>query len=149
MHTLLKKTMAKAKKITKYVKVEIEAGKATPAPPLGPALGQAGVQIGDFVNKFNADTKEMKGTLPVKIYVYEDRTYDYVIKTPTASYLLKKAAAIEKGSGKNKVSRAGTITKDKIREIAEAKMKDLTANTVEEAMKIIEGSARSMGLEVK
>ncbi len=141
--------MAAKKKILKYVKVEIEAGKATPAPPLGPALGQAGVQIGDFVNKFNSDTREMKGTLPVKIYVYEDRTYDYVIKTPTASYLIKQAAGIDKGSVKPKLSKAGSITKDKIREIAEAKMKDLTANTVEEAMKIIEGSARSMGLEIK
>ncbi len=141
--------MAKGKKIMKYVKVEIPAGKATPAPPLGPALGQAGVQIGDFVNKFNAATKDMKGTLPVKIYVYEDRTYDYVIKSPTASYLLKEGAGITKGSGKNKVSRAGSITKAKIKEIAEAKMTDLNANTVEQAMKIIEGSARSMGLEVK
>ncbi|HPX52383.1 MAG TPA: 50S ribosomal protein L11 [Candidatus Paceibacterota bacterium] len=141
--------MAKAKKILKYVKVEIEAGKATPAPPLGPALGQAGVQIGDFVNKFNADTKEMQGRLPVKIYVYEDRTYDYVIKSPTASYLIKKAAGVDKGSVKPKLSKAGQISKDKIREIAEVKMKDLTANTVEEAMKIIEGSAKSMGLEVK
>lgn len=141
--------MAKGKKIFKYVKVEIEAGKATPAPPLGPALGQAGVQIGDFVNKFNVDTKDMQGRLPVKIYVYEDRTYDYVIKSPTASYLIKKAAGIDKGSLKPGISKAGQITKDKIREIAEVKMKDLTANTVEEAMKIIEGSARSMGLEVK
>ena len=91
----------------------------------------------------------MKGILPVKIYVYEDRTYDYVIKSPTASYLIKKAAGIDKGSVKPKLSKAGTITKDKIREIAEAKMKDLTANSVEQAMKIIEGSARSMGLEVK
>lgn len=140
--------MAKAKKVMKYVKVEIEAGKAVPAPPLGPALGQAGVQIGDFVNKFNAETKEMKGILPVKIYVYEDRTYDYVIKTPTASYLMKEAAGIKKGSVKPKLSKSGTISKAKIREIAEAKMKDLTANTVEEAMKIIEGSARSMGLDV-
>ena len=149
MHTLRIKTMAAKKKILKYVKVEIEAGKATPAPPLGPALGQAGVQIGDFVNKFNSDTKEMKGTLPVKIYVYEDRTYDYVIKTPTASYLIKQSAGIDKGSVKPKLSKSGTISKAQIKEIAEAKMKDLTANTVEQAMKIIEGSARSMGLEIK
>jgi len=141
--------MAKGKKITKYVKVEIEAGKAMPAPPLGPALGQAGVQIGDFVNKFNSETREMKGILPVKIYVYEDRTYDYVIKSPTASYLLKTAADIKSGSKKNKVSKVGSISKDKLKEIAEAKMSDLNANTVEQAMKIIEGSARSMGLEIK
>jgi large subunit ribosomal protein L11 len=141
--------MAKGKKVTKYVKVEIEAGKAVPAPPLGPALGQAGIQIGDFVNKFNAATSGMKGTLPVKIYVYEDRTYDFVIKSPTASYLLKDAAGITSGSKKNKVSKVGSISKDKLRSIAEAKMTDLNANTVEQAMKIIEGSARSMGLEVK
>ncbi len=141
--------MAKGKKVTKYVKVQIEAGKATAAPPLGPALGQAGIQIGDFVNKFNAETKDLKGILPVKIYVYEDRSYDYVIKTPTASYLLKEAAGITKGSIKPKLSKAGQISKDKIREIAEMKMKDLTANSIEEAMKIIEGSAKSMGLEIK
>lgn len=141
--------MAKGKKVTKYVKVQIEAGKATAAPPLGPALGQAGIQIGDFVNKFNAETKDLKGILPVKIYVYEDRSYDYVIKTPTASYLLKEAVGITKGSIKPKLSKAGQISKDKIREIAEMKMKDLTANSIEEAMKIIEGSAKSMGLEIK
>ncbi|MEN9338347.1 MAG: hypothetical protein RI945_72 [Candidatus Parcubacteria bacterium] len=141
--------MAKGKKVTKYVKVEIEAGKATPAPPIGPALGQAGVQIGDFVNKFNTATSGMKGILPVKIYVYEDRTYDFVIKTPTASYLLKEAAGIASGSKKNKISKVGSISKEKLKAVAEAKMKDLTANTVEEAMKIIEGSARSMGLEIK
>jgi large subunit ribosomal protein L11 len=141
--------MAKGKKVTKYVKVEIEAGKATPAPPIGPALGQAGVQIGDFVNKFNTATSGMKGILPVKIYVYEDRTYDFVIKTPTASYLLKEAAGITSGSKKNKISKVGSISKEKLKAVAEAKMKDLTANTVEEAMKIIEGSARSMGLEIK
>jgi large subunit ribosomal protein L11 len=141
--------MTKGKKVTKYVKVEIEAGQAKPAPPLGPALGQAGVQIGDFVNKFNSETKDMKGILPVKIYVYEDRTYDYVIKAPTASYLLKTAAGITSGSKKNKVSKVGSISKDKLKEIAEAKMTDLNANTVEQAMKVIAGSARSMGLEIK
>lgn len=135
-----------AKKITKYVKVQIEAGKASPAPPLGPALGQAGVQIGDFVNKFNAATQGMSGRLSVKIYVYEDRTYDFVIKTPTATSLVMKGANIQKGNSRGM---AGTITKDKIREIAEVKMKDLTANTVEQAMKIIEGTARSMGVKVK
>jgi large subunit ribosomal protein L11 len=137
------------KKVTKYVKVQIEAGKAMPAPPLGPALGQAGVQIGDFVNKFNAATKEMKGRLSVKIYVYEDRTYDFVIKTPTATSLLKEAAGVKSGSAKAKAAKAGSITKDQLKTIAETKMKDLTANTIEEAMKIIEGSAKSMGIEVK
>ncbi len=135
-----------AKKITKYVKVQIEAAKATPAPPLGPALGQAGVQIGDFVNKFNTATQGMQGRLSVKIYVYEDRTYDFVIKTPTATSLIMKAAGITKGNSKGG---AGTISKDEIKRIAELKMKDLTAHSVEQAMKIIEGSARSMGLKVK
>ena len=135
-----------AKKITKYVKVQIEAGKATPAPPLGPALGQAGVQIGDFVNKFNAATAGQQGRMSVKIYVYEDRTYDFVIKSPTATSLVMKGANVAKGNSKGN---AGTITKEKVREIAEIKMKDLTANTVEQAMKIIEGTARSAGIKVK
>lgn len=134
-----------AKKITKYVKVQIEAGKATPAPPLGPALGQAGVQIGDFVNKFNAATQGQQGRMSVKIYVYEDRTYDFVIKTPTATSLVMKAANVSKGNSKGQ---AGTISKDKIREIAELKLKDLTAHTVEQGMKIIEGTARSAGIKV-
>ncbi len=134
-----------AKKITKYVKVQIEAAKATPAPPLGPALGQAGVQIGDFVNKFNAATQGQQGRLSVKIYVYEDRTYDFVIKTPTATSLVMKAANVAKGNSKG---RAGTISKDKIREIAELKLKDLTAHTVKQGMKIIEGTARSAGIAV-
>jgi large subunit ribosomal protein L11 len=135
-----------AKKITKYVKVQIEAGKATPAPPLGPALGQAGVQIGDFVNKFNAATAGQQGRMSVKIYVYEDRTYDFVIKTPTATSLVMKAANIAKGNSKGN---AGTISVEKVREIAELKLKDLTAHTVEQAMKIIEGTARSIGIKVK
>ena len=134
-----------AKKITKYVKVQIEAAKATPAPPLGPALGQAGVQIGDFVNKFNAATQGMSGRMSVKIYVYEDRTYDFVIKTPTATSLVMKAAAVAKGNSKGK---AGTISKDQIQEIATLKLKDLTAHTVEQGMKIIEGTARSAGIAV-
>ena len=134
-----------AKKITKYVKVQIEAGKATPAPPLGPALGQAGVPIGDFVNKFNAATQGKQGRLSVKIYVYEDRSYDFVVKTPTASSLLFKGSGAAKGNSKGG---AGTISKAKLKEIAEAKLPDLTAHTVEQAMKIIEGSARSAGLKV-
>lgn len=135
-----------AKKITKYVKVQIEAAKATPAPPLGPALGQAGVQIGDFVNKFNAATQGQQGRMSVKIYVYEDRTYDFVIKTPTATSLVMKHANVAKGNSKGN---AGTISKEKVREIAEIKLKDLTAHTVEQAMKIIEGTARSIGIKVK
>ena len=135
-----------AKKITKYVKVQIEAGKATPAPPLGPALGQAGVQIGDFVNKFNAATQGKQGRMSVKIYVYEDRTYDMNIKSATSSSLIMKAAGVSKGNSKGK---AGTLTKAQIAEIATTKMKDLTAHSVEQASKIIEGSARSMGIEIK
>jgi large subunit ribosomal protein L11 len=139
-----------AKKIIKKVKVIAPAGKATPAPPLGPTLGQAGVNIGDFTKKFNDATKTMIGDMiPVVITVYEDRTYDFVLKTPPASSLILKAAGIEKGAGKHAVKRAGTITKAKVREIAERKMPDLNASTIEAAIKIIEGSCRSMGVDVK
>lgn len=136
------------KKVTKYVKVQIEAGKAVPAPPLGPALGQAGINIADFTKKFNDQTREMKGRLSVKIYAYEDRTYDYVVKSPTATSMIKEAAGIKTGSTKPGTSKAGKITKADIKRIAEAKMADMTANDIEGAMKIIEGSARSMGLEI-
>ena len=137
------------KKITKKIKLQILAGKATPAPPLGPALGQAGVNIGDFVTKFNAATKDMLGDIvSVKVRVYEDRSFDFVVKTPPASGLILKAAGVEKGSGKNTVSKAGKISKTQAREIAEKKMKDLTANDIEGAVKIIEGTARSMGIDV-
>lgn len=139
-----------AKKVTKKLKLVIAAGKANPAPPVGPALGQAGINIGEFVTRFNAATKAMGNDLvPVVISVYEDRTFDFILKTPPASSLILKAIGAEKGSGKNLVSKAGTITKAKIREIAEKKLQDLNANDVEAAMKIIEGSCRSMGVEVK
>lgn len=139
-----------AKKIAKTVKAQIPAGKATPAPPLGPTLGQAGINIGEFVTKFNEKTKDMMGNIiPVVISVYEDRSFDFVLKTPLASALLKKAAKVDKGSGKNVVKKVGTVTKAQIKEIAEAKAADLNANDVEGAMKIIEGTARSMGIEVK
>lgn len=139
-----------AKKIIKKVKVIAPAGKATPAPPLGPTLGQAGVNIGDFTKKFNDATKTMIGDMiPVVITVYEDRTYDFVLKTPPASSLILKAIGIEKGSGKHAVKRAGTITKAQVRAIAERKMPDLNASTIEAAIKIIEGSCRSMGVDVK
>lgn len=129
--------------------MQVPAGKATPAPPLGPALGQAGVNIGEFVTKFNDATRAQMGDIvPVVITVYEDRSFTFVTKTPPASALLFKAAGIEKGSGK-KGSRAGTVSKDALREIAERKMKDLNANDIEAAMKIIAGSARSAGVEVK
>lgn len=139
-----------AKKITKKLKLQIPAGKATPAPPIGPALGQAGVNIGEFVKQFNDKTAKMMGDIvPVVISVYEDRTFTMEFKTPPATSLILKAMGIEKGSGKNKVSKAGTISKAQVREIAEKKMPDLNAQDIEAAMKIIEGSARSMGVEVK
>lgn len=139
-----------AKKIIKKVKVSAPAGKATPAPPLGPTLGQAGVNIGDFTKKFNDATKNMMGDIvPVVISVYEDRTYDFVLKTPPASSLILKAAGLEKGSGKQAIKRAGTITKAQVKAIAEKKMPDLNASTIEAAMKIIEGSCRSLGIDVK
>ncbi len=139
-----------AKKVIKKLKIVAPAGKATPAPPIGPALGQAGINIGDFVNKFNEATRPMMGDIiPVEISVYEDRSYDFVLKTPPASNLILKAIGKEKGSGKPNTSKVGVITKAQIREIAEKKMPDLNARTVEAAMKIIEGSARSMGVDVK
>lgn len=139
-----------AKKAVKVLKLVIPAGKANPAPPIGPALGQAKINIGEFVKRFNDDTKGMMGEIvPVVISVYEDRTFDMVYKTPPASSLILKAIGKEKGSGKAPSEKAGTITKAQIRAIAEKKMPDLNANDIEAAMKIIEGSARSMGVEVK
>lgn len=139
-----------AKKVEKQLKLQIPAGEATPAPPIGPALGAAGINIGEFVNQFNEASQEMKGNIvPVVITVYEDRSFDFQLKTPPASGLLLKAAGKEKGSGKNLVSKAGSVTKDQVREIAEEKMADLNANDTEAAMKIVEGTARSMGIEVK
>ena len=139
-----------AKKIVKKIKLQVPGGKATPAPPLGPALGQAGVNIGEFVTRFNAATKDSIGDIiPVQISVYEDRTFDFVTKTPPASNLILKAAGVEKGSGTNLATKAGSITKVQVKEIAERKMKDLNANDIGAASKIIEGSARSMGIEVK
>ena len=139
-----------AKKITKKVKLRAPAGKATPAPPLGPALGQAGVNIGDFVTKFNAATQSMLGDIVgVQLTVYDDRTYDFVIKTPPVSSLIFKAAGIEKGSGKPNLSKAGSITTAQLRAIAEKKMPDLNAKDIEGAMKIVAGSARQAGVEIK
>ena len=138
------------KKITKKIKLQIEAAKATPAPPLGPALGQAGINIGDFVTKFNTATAKMAGDkVSVAITVYEDRSYDFVVKTPPTSGLILKAAGIEKGSGKNTVSKAGKITRAQAEEIAEKKMKYLNAKDRQGAARIIAGSARSMGIEVE
>jgi large subunit ribosomal protein L11 len=139
-----------AKKVTKNLKVRAFGGKATPAPPLGPTLGQAGINIGDFVTKFNAATKDMMGeSVSVHIAVYEDRTYDFVVKTTPASELIIKAAGIEKGSGKPNSSKVGKITRAQAEEIAKKKMKDLNSNDMDSAVKIIAGTARSMGVDIK
>ncbi|MDO8492441.1 MAG: 50S ribosomal protein L11 [bacterium] len=139
-----------AKKITKKLKLQIPGGRATPAPPVGPALGQAGINIGEFVTKFNAATKDMVGDIvPVQISVFEDRTYAFTLKTPPASNLLLKAINKEKGSGKPNTSKIGTVSKNDLRAIAEKKMIDLNAHDVEQASKIIAGTARSMGIDVK
>ncbi len=138
------------KKITKKVKLQIPAAKATPAPPLGPALGQAGVNISEFCQKFNAMTQDMAGeVVGCVISVYEDRTYDIQIKTPPVAGLIFKAAGIEKGSGKPNTGKVGSITREQVRAIAEKKMPDLNAKNIEGAMKIIEGSARSAGITIK
>ncbi len=139
-----------AKKVVKKLKLLATGGKATPAPPLGPALGQAGVNIAEFVKQFNDATQKMIGeTVPVEVSVYEDRTFTFVLKTSPASALILKAIGKEKGSGKNAVSKVGSLTKAQLKEIAEKKMGDLNANDVEAAMRIIAGSARSMGVDVK
>jgi large subunit ribosomal protein L11 len=138
-----------AKKITKQLKLVIPAGKANPAPPVGPALGQAGVNIGEFVKRFNEGTAKMAGDIvPVIISVYEDRTFSLEYKTSPASALVLKALKQEKGSGKPNVAKIGKITRAQIREIAEKKMVDLSANSIEAAMRTIEGSCRSMGVDV-
>lgn len=139
----------KKKKVTKVVKVTVPAGKATPAPPLGPALGQAGVAIGEFVNQFNDRTKDQMGDIiPVVITVFEDRSFEFVTKTPPASSLILKAIGEKKGSSKPKSSKIGKITHAQLEEIATRKMPDLSANDLDSAVKIIEGSCRSMGVEV-
>ncbi len=139
-----------AKKIIKKLKLQIAAGKATPAPPVGPALGQAGINIGEFVSKFNEATRPMMGdTIPVEITVFEDRTYAFILKTPPASRLILKALGIEKGSGKNTTEKAGTISRAQVKAVAEKKLPDLNTKDIERAMKIIEGTARSMGIDVK
>ncbi len=140
--------MNPTKKVSKKVKVQIMAGKAIPAPPLGPALGQAGVNIADFTKKFNDATKDMKGLLSVKIYAYEDRTYDFVAKSATTTSMIKEVLAMKTLSAKPGITKAGKITKAQIKAIAEHKMADMTANDIAGAMKIVEGSARSMGLEI-
>jgi large subunit ribosomal protein L11 len=139
-----------AKQIKNVVKLQVPGGKATPAPPIGPILGQAGVNIQQFCVQFNDLTRDKMGyTIPVVLTVYEDRSFTFVLKTPPASDLLKKACKIEKGSGKSKTEKVATITWDQIREIATMKMPDLNANDVEAAARIIEGTARNMGIVVK
>ena len=138
-----------AKKLVKQVKLQIEAAKATPAPPVGPALGQAGVNIVAFTKEFNEHTAKQAGLIiPVVINVYEDRSFDFITKTPPAAVLLKKAAGIPKGSGVPNRDKVAKVGRDKVREIAELKMPDLNANTVEQGMRMVEGTARSMGIEI-
>jgi large subunit ribosomal protein L11 len=139
-----------AKKISKYVKLQVPAGKANPAPPVGPALGQAGVNIMEFCKAFNARTQEIEAgmPLPVVITVYQDKSFDFIIKTPPASALLLKAAKIQKGSATPNKDKVGKVSKAQVREIAETKLRDLNCYDVDAAMRIVEGTAKSMGLEV-
>ena len=134
----------------KKIKIQIAAGKATPAPPVGTALGPAGINLGDFCNQFNEATRDKMGDiLPVEITVNEDRSFSFVVKTPPAAFLIKKACGIKKGSVNGKNETVATLSKDKLREIAETKLPDLNCYTVDEAMKIIEGTARNMGVKVE
>lgn len=137
-----------AKEITKQIKLQIPAGKATPAPPVGTVLGPAGINLQEFCTKFNDATRDKMGDiLPVEITIYDDRTFDMVLKTPPAAFLLKKIAKVQKGTTKGEV--VATITRAELKEIAETKLPDLNAYDVESAMKIIEGTARNMGIEIK
>ncbi len=138
-----------AKEIVAKIKLQAAGGQATPAPPIGPALGQHNVNIGQFVSQFNEATKEYNGTpIPVEIFVYGDRTFSFITKSPPASALLKDAAQVAKGSGVPNKEKVGSVTKDQVRQIAETKMADLNANDIENACRLIEGTARSMGIEV-
>lgn len=139
-----------AKPIKTILKLQLPAGSATPAPPVGTALGPHGINIGDFVKRYNEATGKMPGDIvPVEVTIYEDRSFDFVLKTPPASDLLRKAAGIEKGSGEPHKTKVGTVTREDIKKIAEKKMPDLNAESIEAAEKIIAGTARSMGIEVK
>ena len=139
-----------AKKLKTQIKLQIPAGAATPAPPVGPALGQHGLPIGDFVKQFNDASKDRRGEIvPIIINVYEDRTFDFIMKTAPASDMIKKAAGIQKGSGKPLTEKVGSITKAQLKEIAEKKMPDLNTRDVEAAMKIIAGTCRQMGIDIK
>ena len=139
-----------AKQITKKIKLQIEAGKATPAPPVGTVLGPAGINLQEFCTKYNDATRDKMGdVLPVEISIYDDRTFDFVIKTPPTAFLIKKYAKIQKGSVKGRNEVAGTLTEDQIREIAEIKLPDLNAYDVEAAIKTVKGTALNMGVEIK
>ena len=139
-----------AKEITGYLKLQIKGGQANPAPPVGPALGQRGINIMEFCKAFNDKTKEFMGQpVPVVITIYKDKKFDFIIKTPPASYLIKEAMKLKSGSKEPGRVSAGTITKEQLKKIAEAKMKDLNAFDIEQAIKIIAGSARSMGIQIK
>jgi large subunit ribosomal protein L11 len=139
-----------AKQAVKKLKLQIPGGKATPAPPVGPALGQAGINIGEFVNQFNEKTRDKMGVIiPVEISVYDDRSFDFILKVSPMSRLILKALGKEKGSGKSPAQKIGVLTEAQVREIAEEKMPDLNAASVEAAMKIVAGTARSMGVDVK
>ena len=142
--------MAKNKEIITYIKLQVPAGAASPSPPVGPALGQHGVNLMDFCNAFNSQTNELEKNLPVPVVitVYEDRSFDFIVKTTPASVLLKKAAGLSKGSGTPNSEKVGKVTRAQLEEIATAKMKDLNATDMDAAVKIIEGSARSMVIEV-
>ena len=136
--------------IVKKIKLQLPAGKATPAPPVGTVLGPAGINIGQFVTQFNEATRnKMSDIIPVDLSVYDDRSFSFVLKTPPASRLILKKAGLEKGSGKTPTEKAGSITKAQVREISEQKMPDLNANSIEAADRLIEGTARSMGIDVK
>ena len=138
-----------AKKIAKQMKLQLPAGKATPAPPVGTMLGPAGINLGEFCTKYNDATKDKMGDiLPVEITVYEDRTFDFVIKTPPAAFLIKKFAKISKGSTKGSTEKVGKLTKAQVKEIAEIKLPDLNCYDVNEAMSIVEGTAKNMGIEI-
>jgi large subunit ribosomal protein L11 len=137
------------KKVLQHLKLQIPAGQATPAPPVGPALGQAGINIMEFCKQYNAETQQQTGTIvPVEITVYEDRSFSFITKTPPAAVLLRQRAGVEKGSGEPNREKVGSVTRDQIREIAEIKLPDLNANDIEAAMKVVEGTARSMGITV-
>jgi large subunit ribosomal protein L11 len=139
-----------AKKILKKLKLQVPAGKATPAPPLGPSLGQAGINIGEFTNRFNEQTRDQMGDIiPVVITVYEDRTFELEYKKPPASFLILKELGLKSGSATPLTKKVGVLTKDQVKKIAENKMEDLNANDINAAMKIIEGTARSMGVDIK